>query len=81
MGITALGLAGARRLATGDPRRALSLLAASFGLGQIAGSTIEGFIYSRTGDFTAPSLFAATTLIAAAVFASRVKLPLQPPAR
>ena len=38
MGLTALGLAGARRLAAGgDPRRALGLLTAAFGAGQIVG--------------------------------------------
>jgi len=59
MGITALGLAGGRRLAAGDPRRALGLLTAAFGVGQIVGPALAGFLYDRTGNFIVPSLLAA----------------------
>lgn len=75
MGITALGLAGARRLATGDPRRALSLLTASFGAGQIAGPAAAGFLFDHTGGFTVPSLLGAAALVAAAAIVTRVRLP------
>ena len=78
MGITALGLAGARRLATGDPRRALSLLTASFGIGQIAGPSAAGFLYNYTGGFTVPSLLAVAALIAAATVVTLVRLPPDP---
>jgi hypothetical protein len=37
MGLTALGLIGARRLSQGDPRRTLAVMTAAFGLGQIVG--------------------------------------------
>jgi len=78
MGITALGLAGGRRLAAGDPRRALGLLTAAFGVRQIVGPALAGFLYDRTGDFIVPSLLAAAALAAAAAAVTRVHLPPAP---
>ena len=76
MGITALGLAGGRRLAAGgDPRRALSLLTAAFGAGQIAGPALAGVLHDQTGSFILPSLLAAGALLAAAATVTRVHLP------
>ncbi len=75
MGITALGLAGARRLAAGDPRRALGLLTAAFGIGQIVGPALAGFLYDQTGSFVVPSLLAAAALVTAAAAVTRVQLP------
>ena len=76
MGITALGLAAGRRLAAdGDPRRALGLLTAAFGTGQIAGPALAGYLHDWSGGFAAPSLLAAAALIMAAANAIRVPLP------
>lgn len=76
MGLTALGLAGARRLAAGaDPRRALGLLTAAFGAGQIVGPALAGVLHDRTGDFVLPSLLAAGALLAAAGTAVGLRLP------
>jgi cyanate permease len=76
MGITALGLAGGRRLAGGDPRRAFALLTASFSVGQIAGPVLAGFLHDRTDGFVLPSLLAAGALIVAAVLGIRVNMPM-----
>lgn len=66
MGITALGLMEVRLLAKGDPRRALALMTAAFGLGQVIGPSFAGYAYQLTGSFRAPSLAAAAALVVAA---------------
>ncbi|WP_374628616.1 YbfB/YjiJ family MFS transporter [Pannonibacter indicus] len=66
MGITALGLIEARRLSTGDPRRTIALMTASFGLGQMLGPTLAGFAAGSTGSFALPSAGAAICLLLAA---------------
>lgn len=65
MGITALGLDGARAGAGGDSRRPVGLMTASFGLGQTIGPLVAGLMHDRWGSFRAPSLVAAACLIAA----------------
>jgi predicted MFS family arabinose efflux permease len=69
MGLTALGLIRARALASGAPRRALALMTAAFGLGQIVGPSFAGALSDRLGGFAAPSLVAATALLIAAALA------------
>jgi predicted MFS family arabinose efflux permease len=69
MGITALGLVGARRLSQGDPRRTLAVMTAAFGLGQIGGPAFAGAVYDTTGTFLMPSLTAAGALLVGAVLA------------
>ena len=71
MGLTALGLMGARARAVGDPRRVLALMTGSFGLGQIVGPLFAGIASDRLGGFTAPSIVAALALILAALLAAR----------
>jgi predicted MFS family arabinose efflux permease len=66
MGLTALGLALARALTTGDPRRSLALMTGSFGLGQIVGPTFAGVVSDRLGSLTAPSIAAGAALLIAA---------------
>jgi len=78
MGLTALGLAGARRLAPAGPRRALGLMTAAFGAGQIVGPALAGFLHDRLGGFLVPSLLAAGVLVTAAVVVTRVRLPANP---
>jgi len=69
MGITALGLVGARQLSEGDPRRVLALMTAAFGLGQIIGPVFAGVLHDRTGSFAPSSLTAAAALVVAALLA------------
>jgi predicted MFS family arabinose efflux permease len=69
MGITALGLLWARRLARGDPRSTLALMTAAFGLGQIVGPAFAGMVYDATETFIVPSLAAAAALLVAATLA------------
>jgi predicted MFS family arabinose efflux permease len=70
MAITSLGLAGARRMASSDPLRVLALLTAGFGLGQIVGPSLAGFLRESTGSYLAPSLVAASALIIAAALSA-----------
>ena len=78
MGITAVGMTTARELALnsegGDPRRMLGLIVAAFGAGQMIGPAFGGFVTSKTGGFTVPSLIAAAALVVAAGLAMLVKV-------
>ncbi len=67
--ITAVGLVHARSLSRGDPRSALALMTAAFGLGQMVGPTIAGLGFEATGSFLLPSLGAAAALVIAALLA------------
>jgi predicted MFS family arabinose efflux permease len=65
MAITSLGLAGARRMASSDPVRVLALLTAGFGVGQIIGPSLAGYLRESMGTYVVPSLVAAAALIIA----------------
>jgi len=67
MGITALGLVQARAVAVDNPQRAVALMTAAFGLGQVIGPSVAGAMYDASGSLTAPSLIAAGTLVLAAL--------------
>ena len=75
MGITALGLMEARRLASpggaATIRRILAVLTASFGLGQVIGPWLAGQLHLMTGSFQVASLAAAGALIVAALLVVR----------
>ena len=66
MGITALGLAEARRTSA-NPGRAVAVMTAAFGVGQIVGPTFAGTMLEATGSLTFPTVIAAGALVAAAV--------------
>jgi predicted MFS family arabinose efflux permease len=72
VGLTALGLAGARRLAPANPRPVLAVMTAAFGLGQIIGPALAGSLSEQYGGFAVPSLLAAAALLVAAVIVTRV---------
>jgi predicted MFS family arabinose efflux permease len=63
MGLTALGLMSGRALAGARPQNIIGLMTASFGLGQIIGPTVAGFLAESTGSLRAPSLLAACALV------------------
>jgi predicted MFS family arabinose efflux permease len=71
MAMTALGLAGAREITAGDPRRALALMSAAFALGQIIGPIFAGHLYDLTGSFLSASLAATGALLVSAVLAMK----------
>ncbi len=64
MGLTAIGLQEAARRAGGDGRAMMALMTASFGLGQMIGPGMAGWMRDFTGSFAAPSLIAAAVLVA-----------------
>ncbi len=63
MGITALGLLAARQIATRHQGRAIGLMTASFGFGQLLGPAIAGRLAQATQGFEAPSILAALLLL------------------
>jgi len=71
MAMTALGLAGAREMTDGDPRRVLALMSAAFALGQIIGPIFAGYFHDLTGSFLGPSLAATGALLVSAVLAMK----------
>jgi predicted MFS family arabinose efflux permease len=76
MGLTALGLIGARRLSASDPRSTLAIMTAAFGLGQIVGPAFAGLVHDATGSFVLPSLVAVAALLLAAALALSKRRPL-----
>jgi len=73
MGITALGLINAQQRASGDPRRVVALMTASFGLGQMVGPTFAGYAFRLGDSFLVPSLTAALALLVAAALTVRLR--------
>jgi predicted MFS family arabinose efflux permease len=66
MGLTALGLRGAREHAA-DPPRMIAWMTGAFGVGQIIGPIFAGQLAAHTGSFTVPTLVAAAMLLIGAV--------------
>lgn len=71
---TALGLREAIRITGGDGRRAVGLMTAAFGVGQMLGPFVAGGLRGATGSYALPSLIAVGVLALGAVL-------LQPLAR
>jgi len=70
--LTTIGLVAGRSIAAKSPRRALAVMTAFFGVGQIVGPVVAGFLADRTGSFTAPSIGAAVALLVSALIALSV---------
>lgn len=66
MAITALGLVAARARSGGAERRAVGLMTAAFGLGQIVGPLAAGAGFDWTGSFFWSSILAAACLLVGA---------------
>lgn len=69
--VTAIGLQIGRVLAPDAPRRALALMTAAFGIGQILGPIAAGLVADWTGSFFVPSIAAAIALLLCGAIAYR----------
>lgn len=63
MAVTALGLAKARSMAPRKAAAALALMTASFGLGQMIGPVLAGFVFESSGSFALALAAAITALV------------------
>jgi predicted MFS family arabinose efflux permease len=67
--ITALGLTHARIMAPASPSRAIALMSAAAGTGQMIGPVVGGILFKQNGNLVSASLSAAVALLLAAAFA------------
>jgi predicted MFS family arabinose efflux permease len=65
MAISALGFGLARTLKGGSNARAIALMTAAFGCGQMAGPVVAGFLFDKSGDLYAASLLAGAAMVIA----------------
>ncbi len=63
MGITALGLGQARAISGAHAGRAVGLMTAAFGLGQIFGPPLAGALVGKDGSFLWPTVLASLVLL------------------
>ncbi|MDP9812143.1 putative MFS family arabinose efflux permease [Rhizobium tibeticum] len=72
LAITAYGLQIGRKLSPASPRRILATMTAAFGVGQIIGPVVAGWMAEQTGSFTTPTYAAATALLVCAALVTPV---------
>jgi predicted MFS family arabinose efflux permease len=65
--VTALGLQRARDLAPSNPARAIAVMTVSFGLGQVVGPPVAGWLYDAFASLRPGSLAASAALLLAAL--------------
>ncbi|WP_257985991.1 YbfB/YjiJ family MFS transporter [Bacillus sp. M6-12] len=65
MGITAMTTTYARMIQPNNSSRVIGLLTGVYGVGQILGPSIAGFLVSLAGDYTTSLYFSAAVLLAA----------------
>lgn len=75
VGITVLGFVVVRRLVSGGVARMIALMTAAFGVGQIVGPSLAGWMHDMTGSFLLPSVAAAAALVAGAALVARFTAP------
>lgn len=63
MVITSCGLATGRAFAPESPRRAMGVMTAIFGIGQIAGPLVAGRVAAQSGSYLMASVIAAAVLV------------------
>ena len=78
VGITALGLVEARKMAPNHGRQILAVMTLSFGMGQMIGPGFAGYVYDYFGDFFAASLIAAAGIVVASFLVWGVDKRKQP---
>jgi predicted MFS family arabinose efflux permease len=69
MVITAFAFQAGRELVPQSPRRMMAITTAAFGIGQIVGPLIAGYLADISGNFTSSTLLAAAGLVLGAYFA------------
>jgi predicted MFS family arabinose efflux permease len=60
-------LQAGRALSPQSPRRAFALMTAAFGVGQIVGPLVAGYLADLTGSYAPGSIAAALALVACAL--------------
>lgn len=78
MANTSLGMVAARMLWQGDLRRPVALMTASFGVGQIVGPSLSGYLSDQTGNFFTASLLATCGLLIGALLVAGLRRHLIP---
>jgi len=71
MGLTALGFDAARTVAPSRQRQSFAVMTACFGVGQILGPLLAGWLMDRTHGFAAASLMGAAALLLSGLGALR----------